>query len=66
VVELIKEFHANRIEPSRDLGWFAEPALPGQDVKVGGLELYADVEGDVIHLSEMPADRFGAMRGAAF
>ena len=31
VVELIKEFHANRIEPSRDMDWFAEPALPGQD-----------------------------------
>jgi hypothetical protein len=59
MVELTEEIDANCIKSLRDISRFAEPALTGQDPKVGGLELYADAEGHVAFQSKALADRIG-------
>lgn len=40
MVELIEEIDADRVEPLRNVGRFAESALARQDLKVRGLERY--------------------------
>jgi hypothetical protein len=59
LVELIEKIDTHWIEPLRRVGRLTEPALTAQDLKVGGLELYAHAQGQVALLSETPADRVG-------
>ena len=42
MVELIEEIDANRVESLGNVGGVTQPALTGQDLKLRGLELYAN------------------------
>ena len=56
MVELIEEIDADQVEPLGDVGRFAEPALPRQDLEVSGLEFYTHTEGHVAFLPESSTD----------
>src|SRR5262249_44400163 len=57
MVNMVEQTNADRVECLGNIGRLVEPMLSGYDLKAGGLELYADAEGDIVLSSQAPTDR---------